>query len=72
MKRDWIIFTCGLVVFFLPLLGFPRVFNSALYIIIGILLVVLALRNIRKEYVKGMYIGQNAPENNPTQDSNRQ
>ena len=61
MKREWIIFVCGLIVFFLPLLGFPRTFDNAVFIIIGILLVTLALRNIRKEYMKDLYVQKKDP-----------
>jgi len=61
MKREWIIFGIGVVIFFLPLLGFPRAFNTFLYMISGLSLGALALRNIRKQYVKEFYEPKEPP-----------
>ncbi|HEY9583296.1 MAG TPA: hypothetical protein VJK09_03275 [Candidatus Paceibacterota bacterium] len=61
MRREWIIFVCGVVIFFLPLLGFPQSFDNTVFILIGLLLVILALRNIRKEYVRELYEQEKSP-----------
>ena len=40
----------GIVVFLLPLLGFPRAFNNVLYMAIGFVVAVNALRALRLIY----------------------
>ncbi|MEK7535914.1 MAG: hypothetical protein AAB590_02800 [Patescibacteria group bacterium] len=55
MKLWWIIFGCGLIAFFLPILGFPQAFDNTIYILTGLLLMALTLREIRKGYVRELY-----------------
>ena len=55
MRREWITFFCGVIVFFMPFLGFPRLFNQAVYMLVGLLLVVMSLRNLRRKYVTDLY-----------------
>lgn len=55
MRQQWLIFGTGVAVFFLPLLGFPRAFNTFVYMLSGLVLMALSLRAIRKQYVKDLY-----------------
>ncbi len=50
MKREWVIFIIGVIIFFLPLLGFPIAFKTVVFMILGLLLWGSALRELRKAY----------------------
>lgn len=49
-QKEWINVILGGVVFILPLLGFPRGFNSAIYMLSGLAIAVIALRSLRLIY----------------------
>ncbi|OHB17062.1 MAG: hypothetical protein A2749_02475 [Parcubacteria group bacterium RIFCSPHIGHO2_01_FULL_45_26] len=51
MRRDWIIFVFGAVTFFIPLLGFPQKFDTAVLVISGLLVMLFSLRNVRLQYL---------------------
>jgi len=71
MRREWIIFVVGVVIFFLPFLGFARVFNNALMIIAGLLLCALSLRQLRRGYVSELYdpVGKDKKEDEKDKNS---
>ncbi|HEY4504998.1 MAG TPA: hypothetical protein VJI73_04480 [Candidatus Paceibacterota bacterium] len=52
MRRDWILFVLGLIIFFIPLLGFPQKFDTVILVISGLLITLFSLRNIRLQYLK--------------------
>ena len=51
MRKEWYIFSVGLVVFLIPFLGFPRQFNSFVLCVVGLSLVAVSLHTIRQAYV---------------------
>ena len=50
LNKEWINVGLGIIVFLLPLLGFPRGFNTVVYMVIGFVVVVNALRSLRMIY----------------------
>jgi TRAP-type C4-dicarboxylate transport system permease small subunit len=52
MRRDWILFVLGVIVFFIPLLGFPQKFDTVVLVISGLLIMIFSLRNVRLLYLK--------------------
>jgi len=66
MKQLWIIFGCGVLIFFLPILGFPQAFDDTVYILTGLLLMALSLRDIRKGYVRELYEQDKNRDQNPS------
>lgn len=49
-NKEWLNVGLGAVVFFLPLLGFPRGFKTAVFMIVGFVIAVNALRALRLLY----------------------
>lgn len=50
IKREWVIFGLGFVVFVLPLLGFPKAVDNFVFLLAGFMLMVSALRVLRIIY----------------------
>ena len=42
----------GLIVFFIPLLGFPQKFDTVVLVLAGFLVMLFSLRNVRLQYLK--------------------
>ena len=47
----------GVIIFFLPLLGLPRSYQSVIMIVGGLVVMILSLRRLRKGYVSELYNG---------------
>ena len=47
----------GVSIFFLPLLGLPRSYQSVIMIVGGLVVMILSLRRLRKGYVSELYNG---------------
>ncbi len=52
MRRDWIVFILGVIIFFVPLLGFPQKFDTIVLVLAGLLIMLFSLRNVRLQYLK--------------------
>ncbi|HEY4518426.1 MAG TPA: hypothetical protein VJG48_02260 [Candidatus Paceibacterota bacterium] len=52
LNKEWLNVGLGIIVFLLPLLGFPRAFNTVVYMLVGFVIAVSALRSLRMIYRK--------------------
>jgi len=50
LNKEWLNVGLGIIVFLLPLLGFPRSFNTVVYMLVGFVIAVNALRALRMIY----------------------
>ena len=50
LNKEWLNVGLGIIIFLLPLLGFPRGFNTVVYMLVGFVVAVSALRGLRLIY----------------------